>query len=111
MSFWSKRSIRPSTETDCGFLRAQPFIVRFFAGLLKPKFNILGSEFSGEVVEVGSSVSEFKPGDRLFGFRDDDFGFGGLAEFTTIPEQAMVTKIPDAVSFESAAAALEGAPI
>lgn len=95
-------------RTDCGFLRGQPFIVRFFAGLTKPRSTTLGCEFSGEVVEVGKAVHEFKIGDRVCGFKDDDFGFGGHAEFTTMNINGLLGKIPEHLSFAQAAPALEG---
>lgn len=102
--------VRCSTvnRTDCGFLRAKPFVVRFVAGLTKPRNNILGCEFAGEVVAVGSEVDNYQIGDRVCGFKDDDFGFGGHAEFTTMSVKGLLTKIPEHMSFETAAAALEG---
>lgn len=96
-------------RTDCGFLRGKPRIVRLFSGLLKPKFTILGCEFAGEVIGVGSEVDAYKTGDRVFGFKDDDFGFGGHAEYTTMPVTGMLTHIPHHLSFAQAAPALEGA--
>lgn len=97
------------TRTDCGFLRAEPFIVRFFSGLLKPKSPILGCEFSGEVVAIGAAVSNYQIGDRVFGFKDDDHGFGGHAQYTRMPASGLMAKIPESLSFEAAAAGLEGA--
>lgn len=96
-------------RTDCGFLRAKPFIVRFFSGLTKPKSTILGCEFSGEVRATGKSVTGYQVGDRVFGFKDDDHGFGGHAQFTVMPANAMMAKIPDELSYAETAAALEGA--
>lgn len=94
-------------RTDDGFLRAEPFIVRFFSGLLRPKVNSLGCEFSGIVEEVGSRVSNFRPGDRVFGF--DDQKFGGHAEYKTISEHKAIAKVPKNITLEQAAVALEGA--
>jgi len=96
-------------RTDCGFLRAAPFIVRLFSGLTKPKSTILGCEFSGEVTAVGTAVTDYKIGDRVFGFKDDDHGFGGHAQYTAMPEHAMMAKIPEHLSYAQAAAGLEGA--
>ncbi len=42
-------------RTDCGFRHPRPFFVRFFSGLVRPKYRILGTEFAGEVVEVGAA--------------------------------------------------------
>ncbi len=96
-------------RTDCGFLRGEPWVVRLFSGLLKPRAQILGCEFAGEVVELDSSVSRFSVGDRVMGFKDDDHDFGGHAEYTLMPENAMIATIPEEVSYSKAASALEGA--
>jgi NADPH:quinone reductase-like Zn-dependent oxidoreductase len=37
-------------RTDCGFRSAEYFISRFFSGLFRPKNQILGNEFAGEIV-------------------------------------------------------------
>jgi len=95
-------------RTDCGFLRGRPAIVRLFAGLTKPNDTVLGCEFSGEVVSIGRLANEFKPGDRVCGFKDDDFGFGGHAQYTTMNMNGLITKIPDQLTFAEAAPSLEG---
>src|SRR3954464_7711328 len=59
---------------DVRLRKADPFAVRFFFGLLKPKINILGSVFSGEVESVGSRVKLFKAGDQVFGHTNMSFG-------------------------------------
>lgn len=94
-------------RTDCGFLRAHPFVTRFFSGLTKPRHPILGCEFAGEVVAVGASVTEFAVGDKVFGF--DDVGWGGHAEYKVITADKSIVKIPSTVSYEQAAASGEGA--
>lgn len=52
-------------RTDCSFRSAEYFISRFFSGLFRPKYKVLGSEFAGIIEETGSEVSEFKIGDRV----------------------------------------------
>ena len=52
------------TQTDCGWRSAQPFIVRYFIGLRRPRRRILGMEFAGEVEAVGAAVTEFAVGDE-----------------------------------------------
>lgn len=93
-------------RTDCGFLFARPFITRFFSGLLRPKYRCLGCEFAGEVTAIGSSVTRFKIGDRVFGFNDGRFG--GHAEYTVAGENDAVALIPENISYETAAALTEG---
>jgi NADPH:quinone reductase-like Zn-dependent oxidoreductase len=94
-------------RTDDGFLRGKPFVTRFFTGLIRPRFVSVGCEFSGIVDRVGDEVNDFKPGDRVFGFDDQDFG--GYAEYKAINQDKMIVKIPDNISLEQAAVALEGA--
>lgn len=91
-------------RTDCGFLRAKPFITRFFSGFTKPKNPILGSEFAGEIKAVGRNVKSFEKGDRVFGFSD----FGAHAEYITRPEDGLLAKIPEGMSYKEAAPGAEG---
>jgi NADPH:quinone reductase-like Zn-dependent oxidoreductase len=94
-------------RTDTGYRSAEYFVSRFFTGLFKPRRQITGSEFAGEVVEVGKKVSEFKIGDRVFGFNDSRFG--GHAEYKTEPASGPIATIPEGLSYQQAAAAGEGA--
>lgn len=93
-------------RTDCGFLRAKPFIVRFFSGLLRPKNTILGNEFAGEIEAVGKDVTSFKAGEKVFGFSDD---FGAHAEYITMPEDGVLAIMPSRMTYEQAAPSNEGA--
>lgn len=94
-------------RTDSGFRSAEYFISRFWTGLLRPKHQILGCEFSGVVEEIGKGVTSFKKGDKVFGFNDKTCG--GHGEYLTIAEADAVTHMPDNLSFEEAAAITEGA--
>ncbi|MFN0276451.1 MAG: NAD(P)-dependent alcohol dehydrogenase [Chitinophagales bacterium] len=93
-------------RTDSGFRSAEYFISRFWSGLLRPKYQILGCEFAGIVEEIGQLVTTFKKGDRVFGFNDKTFG--GHGEYLTIAETDAVTNMPDNVSFDKAAPITEG---
>lgn len=93
-------------RTDCGFRSAQYLISRLFSGIFAPKHRVLGCEFSGKVIAVGSSVKAFKTGDRVFGY--DDQYFGGHAEFKVIDEGAAVAHIPENMDYARAACLLEG---
>ena len=94
-------------RTDAGFRSAEYFISRFWSGLLRPKFPILGCEFAGVIEEIGKSVKEFKNGDKVFGFNDKSFG--GHGEYLTIVETNALTTMPEHISFDKAAALTEGA--
>lgn len=93
-------------RTDCGLRAAKPFIVRFFAGLTKPRVTVLGSEFAGEVVAVGTGVTSFRARDGVFGY--DDSRCGAHAEYKTIAEDGPVATLPANLTMEEAAAATEG---
>ena len=93
-------------RTDAGFRSAQYVVSRLFSGLLRPKYPILGSEFSGIVEEVGEGVLHFQPGDRVFGY--DDAQFGGHAEYLAIAANKAVRKIPEGIPMEMSAALTEG---
>lgn len=95
-------------RTDCGLLMAHPFIVRFFTGLFKPRSPIPGTDFAGEVVEAGKNVTEFKPGDRVFGF-DDSGNLQSQAEFCTVNIKKGIFKIPEHFNYQQAAASAEAA--
>lgn len=94
-------------RTDSGFRSAEYFISRFWSGLLRPKFPILGCEFAGVIKEIGKDVKEFTNGDKVFGFNDKSFG--GHAEYLTIVETNALTTMPEHISFDKAAALTEGA--
>lgn len=94
-------------RTDCGFRSAEYFISRFFSGLFKPKYQVLGCEFAGEVVEIGKSVTLFAVGDRVFGFNDTKFG--SHAEFIVLSENDSIAIIPSILDYFDAAAITEGA--
>src|SRR6266498_970031 len=87
---------------DLHFLRADPFLIRFMSGLLKPKNTILGADIAGRVEAVGKNVKQFKPGDEVFG-DISGCGWGGFAEYVCAGEHALVLK-PTNLSFEEAAA-------
>ena len=53
-------------RTDAGLRSAEYFVSRFFSGLFRPKYQILGCEFSGIVEETGKDVTTFKKGDHVF---------------------------------------------
>lgn len=94
-------------RTDCGFRSAEYFISRFFSGLFKPKFTILGNEFAGVIDSVGNDVKLFNVGDKVFGYNDTKFG--AHAEYMTMAETDAIALIPDNMTFEQAAPIVEGA--
>ncbi len=94
-------------RTDCGFRSAQYFISRFFSGLFKPRFHVLGNEFAGEIEAVGGNVTSFKPGDKVFGY--NDYKCGAHAEYMVLSENDAIATMPVNTTFAEAAAICEGA--
>ena len=93
-------------RTDCGFRAAKPFIVRFFAGLIRPRVTVLGGEFAGVVEAAGGGVTAFTAGDRVFGFSEGRFG--AHAEYLVIPDDGALAAMPANTTFEQAAPSTEG---
>jgi len=87
---------------DWHLLRGTPLPFRLVAGLRTPKFKIIGTDIAGHVEAVGRNVTQFRPGDEVFGELSRS-GFGAYAEFAAAPEQALALK-PANLSFEEAAA-------
>jgi NADPH:quinone reductase-like Zn-dependent oxidoreductase len=86
---------------DVRIRKADPWAVRLFFGLIKPKNPILGAVFSGEVEAIGKSVTRFKVGDAVFG--SSGMGFGAYAEFKTIQETATLALKPELINHIEAA--------
>ena len=70
-------------RTDCAYRAARPFFMRLFTGLIRPRARVLGNEFAGVVEAVGSGVTSFEVGDKVFGYNEGPFG--AHAEYLTIP--------------------------
>lgn len=87
---------------DWHLLRGTPLPFRLVAGLRKPRFPIIGTDIAGCVEAVGRSVTQFRPGDQVFG-ELSRCGFGAYAEFAVAPEKALAVK-PGNLTFEEAAA-------
>jgi NADPH:quinone reductase-like Zn-dependent oxidoreductase len=81
--------------------------VRISYGIRGPKKPILGSDLAGEIEAVGKDVTQFKPGDQVFG--SAGFGTGTYAEYICLPESGLLTIKPDSMPFEEAAAVPSGA--
>jgi NADPH:quinone reductase-like Zn-dependent oxidoreductase len=89
-------SVNPA---DWYFLMGRPYVARVEMGLRKPKDNRLGTDFAGTVEAAGKDVTQFRPGDEVFGGRT-----GAFAEYVTVPEDRAVALKPADVTFEQAGA-------
>jgi NADPH:quinone reductase-like Zn-dependent oxidoreductase len=98
---------------DWFYVQGKPFLIRLMGqGLLKPKYQIIGSDMAGQVEAVGENIKQFKPGDEVFGTLAD-CGFGAYAEFVSVPiekKQDLALK-PSNITFEEAAAVPQAAVV
>jgi NADPH:quinone reductase-like Zn-dependent oxidoreductase len=86
---------------DWHLMRGTPYFSRLMYGVRQPRHKILGTDVAGEVVAVGGGVTQFKPGDQVFGDLSE-CGFGAFAEYVCVPEKALALK-PSNLTFEEAA--------
>ena len=84
-------------RTDSCALRAHPFFVRPYTGLLRPKRTVLGLDFAGKVEAVGKGVTKFMQGDRVFGLTPG--GYGAHAEYVCLPADGAVCAMPSGKRF------------
>ncbi|MFW2366166.1 MAG: NAD(P)-dependent alcohol dehydrogenase [Desulforhopalus sp.] len=96
------------TKADCEMRRFK-FQVKWFwlplratLGLFKPKRQVLGGYFSGEVESVGKNISKFTVGDQIFGATRLRLGAHG--EYVCLPADYTIVTKPRNISFEDAAA-------
>jgi NADPH:quinone reductase-like Zn-dependent oxidoreductase len=93
--------------SDREALIGKPLYVRM-GGLRKPGYPILGSDIAGRVERAGKNITQFKPGDEVFG---EIPGYhGGFAEYACAPEKTLARK-PAGLTFEEAAAIPQGGVI
>ena len=85
---------------DWHYMRGTPYIMRLMgAGLGTPADMRLGVDYAGVVESVGSEVTRFRPGDRVFGR-----GSGAFAQYLTAGQDGAVVPVPQNLSLEQAAA-------
>ena len=97
-----------ATKADCE-MRSFKFSVKWFwlplrlaLGVTKPRRQILGGYFSGEIEAVGKSVTSFSAGDQVFG--SAGLKMGAYGEYIALPERFCIARKPGNMSFIEAAA-------
>jgi NADPH:quinone reductase-like Zn-dependent oxidoreductase len=84
---------------DWHLIRGTPYIMRaMMAGLRKPRDPRVGVDYAGTVEAIGKNVTQFKPGDEVFGNRT-----GAFAEYVCARADRAVARKPANVTFEQAA--------
>lgn len=96
-----------ATSGDCKVRRANPFAVRLFFGMKKPRIGILGSELSGEVEATGKDTTLFKKGDLVL--CGTGIALGANAEYICLKEKGAIVLKPANMTFEEAASVPFGA--
>lgn len=94
-------------SADIRLRKADPWAVRLFFGLNKPRIPVLGGAFSGEVEAIGSAVTRYKVGDPVFG--STGLRFGAYAGYTALPEDAVIAIKPSNINHLEAATISFGA--
>jgi NADPH:quinone reductase-like Zn-dependent oxidoreductase len=92
-------------RTDCGFRSGSPYFGRVIWGFPGPRHAVLGGEFAGVVEAVGTAVTGFDVGERVFGYSEE--GLGAHAEYLAIPEDGPMATVPDGLEFAAVAPATE----
>jgi NADPH:quinone reductase-like Zn-dependent oxidoreductase len=95
------------TKYDCWLRSATAppgfgLLMRLATGIRRPKQPILGTEFSGEIEEVGKDVTQFSKGDNVVGYTG--MSLGAYSEFVCLTEDAVLVKKPEGLSFVDATA-------
>lgn len=89
------------SKADTMMRTGKPYIGRLILGLTRPKHPIWGTGFAGVVEAVGSQVTHFKTGDKVFG--ESIKTFGTYAEYIAVREDGIVAHLPQNLSFDQAA--------
>ena len=88
---------------DWDLLTGRPLEYRLLSGILKPKKNnILGCDIAGRIEAIGRSITQFQPGDEVFGDLCEG-SWGGFAEYVCAHENELALK-PAGMTFAEAAA-------
>jgi NADPH:quinone reductase-like Zn-dependent oxidoreductase len=94
------------SAAECAARAATPAVTRLHFGLRRPKWPVLGANFSGVIDAVGSAVIGYKVGDPVAGANVTDFG--AHAEYLVVPEYGVIAPKPANLSDQQAVAVFDG---
>ncbi|MGC4192939.1 MAG: NAD(P)-dependent alcohol dehydrogenase [Thermomicrobiales bacterium] len=95
------------SRSDCGLRTPYPIFFRPFIGLTRPRRQILGGDFAGRVEAIGSGVTRFRKGDRIFGLTGGRLG--SHADYVCLPADGAIAPMPANIAYDEAAAVSDGA--
>lgn len=95
-----------ATRAESMMLTGKPYIGRLFMGLNKPKHEIPGTGFAGEIAAIGEEVTKFQIGEAVFGLTTTHFSTN--AEYVTVPEDGVILPKPEILGFSEAATLGDG---
>jgi len=101
------RNFKNLQASEFNMLSLFRIMARFAFGFSKPKKQILGNTFAGEVEMVGNDVKQFRAGDQVFGYTGENMGT--YAEDLCIPEDGIIDAKPSNMTYEEASAVTYGA--
>jgi NADPH:quinone reductase-like Zn-dependent oxidoreductase len=92
---------------DWHSMRGKPLFSRLTLGLLRPKHRILGVDVAGRIESVGSDVTGLEPGSDVYA-NLLDHGYGGFAEYVSVPAGVLASKPARLAYMEAAAVPMAG---
>lgn len=94
------------SPTDGNFRSGKPLIARLFSGLLKPRVKIHGEMFVGEIVEVGTNITDFSVSEMVYG--TNGMKLGAYAEFLSVNVKNAIKKVPADLDYRDVLPLLDG---
>jgi NADPH:quinone reductase-like Zn-dependent oxidoreductase len=101
------RNFRNIPAGEFNMLYLFRILARFAFGFSKPKRQILGNTFAGEVEVAGNDVKQFRAGEQVFGYAGETMG--AYAEYICIPEDGVLALKPSHMTYEEASSVPYGA--
>src|SRR5688572_25223251 len=93
------------SAADCAMRSGTPLAARLFAGLLRPRLRVLGSEFTGVVAGHGEGAEGFNVGDAVWGITGP--GMRAHAEYLVVPADGVIEPLPEGLDPVEAAALID----
>lgn len=94
------------SPTDGNFRSGKPLIARLFSGLLKPRVKIHGEMFVGEIVEVGTNITDFSVSEMVYG--TNGMKLGAYAEYLSVNVKNAIKKVPADLDYRDVLPLLDG---